>query len=404
MAEKFDVIVLGAGPAGSSAAVFLSRAGHRVLLLDRAKFPREKVCGDGISGRSVSILTELGLLDEYKKVEHREMAGVTFSSPDGTVAPIPSQGCGGPPGFVCRREVFDNVLFQHAKKLCTQTIEGFNATDLVFEGGRVCGVRGMAGGRETEFRAAVVVGADGAGGITARKLNAFNSDEAHQCAALRCYYEGVEGMRDHIELHFVEEALPGYFWIFPLPGNRANVGIGMIVRDMKKKKINLQKTMFSIIEKHPVFRERFRNARRVSDVKSWMLPFASRRAKIAGDGYVLVGDAASLVDPFTGEGVGNALTSGKLAARAISEALHSGDTSGRALSSYPAALFQEIGPEVETNYKLQRLINYPFLLNMTVGKVHRSAFVRGAISDALLSPANGRKLTDPMFLLKVLLS
>ncbi|MEW6748466.1 MAG: NAD(P)/FAD-dependent oxidoreductase [Candidatus Micrarchaeota archaeon] len=406
MAEDFDVIVLGGGPSGSSAASFLSKAGRKVLLLDRATFPRDKICGDGISGRSVSVLKEMGVLDDFKDVEHMDMFGVTFSSPNGTVVPISSrkEGMTDAPGFVCRREVFDNVLFKFAKKLCAKTLEGFLASDLLMEGGRVVGVKGNHGGKPMEFKAKVVVCADGAAGISARKLGAVNTEEAHQCAAVRCYYEGVEGMDDKIELHFIKGVLPGYFWIFPLPGKKANVGIGMLVKDMKKKKVNLQKLMFDTIESHPVFQERFKGAKRITDVKSWMLPLASKRMKLVGDGYVLVGDAASLIDPFSGEGVGNALTSGKLAAKTIAGALDKGVLSEAALSDYQKMLWETIGEEIDTNHRMQKMANNTFLLNLVIGKAHRSKEIKAAISNALINPEEHTKLMDPLFILRALLA
>jgi len=402
MAEEFDVIVIGGGPSGSSAAAFLSKAGRSVLLLDRAKFPREKVCGDGISGRSVGVLRELGLLPRFKEVEHQDMFGVTFSSPNGTVAPIPSSSGSEAPGFVCRREVFDEVLFQNAKSLCTRTIEGFFATDLLIDGGRVAGVKGNCEAGELEFRAKVIIGADGAAGLTARKLGSHNTDEKHQHAGIRCYYEGVEGMGDQIELHFVDSAVPGYFWIFPLPGKRANVGLCMVVSDMKKRKANLHSIMNGIIEKHPVFAPRFRNAKRITEVKSWLLPLASKRLKLSGDGYLLVGDAASLIDPFTGEGIGNALTSGMLAAETVAKAFKSGDFSEKTLSTYESALWSRIGNEIDTNHRMQRMANSRFLMNLVIGKAKRSREVRSVISDAILNPTNHKTLIDPLFILRAL--
>lgn len=408
MDTEFDVIVLGGGPAGSSASAFLSKAGKKVLLLDRAKFPRDKTCGDGISGRSVGVLRDLGILDEFKKVEHELMYGVTFSSPNSRLVPVSSKGKGpdpnASPGFVCRREVFDNVVFQNAKKLATKTIEGFFATELIMDDGKVVGVKGKVDGKDVEYRAKVLVGADGAAGISARQLNSVNTDESHQCAGLRCYYENVEGMGDKIELHFVKEAIPGYFWIFPLPNKKANVGIGMLVKDMKAKKINLQKVMLEIIENNPMFKERFAKSKRITDIKSWMLPLATKRTKIAGNGYVLVGDAASLIDPFTGEGIGNGLTSGKIAATVISEAIASGDFSEKKLSDYPKRLFDLIGGEVSSNYKMQKLSSHPFLLNLIIGKAERSKYVQEIISDALINPDKHDKLTDPIFILKALFS
>jgi geranylgeranyl reductase family protein len=403
--ESYDVIVAGAGPAGSSCALFLSKAGKSVLLLDRAQFPREKVCGDGISGRSVGILGELGILDSFKDVEHQDMYGVTFSSPNGTVAPISSGKAGEkPPGFVCRREVFDNVVFQHAKKAAARTIEGFFIKDLLMEGSRIVGVKGDFAGKEMEFRAPVVVGADGAAGVIARRLGSRQEDEAHQCAGLRCYYEGVEGMGDKIELHFVKEALPGYFWIFPLPDKRANVGICIMVNDVKRNKINLQKALSDVVEKNPVFKERFKNARRITEMKSWILPYASKRVKMAFDGCVLVGDAASLIDPFTGEGIGNALTSGKYASKTILKAFELNDFSEKTLSAYPEELFSNIGNEIDTNYRMQRMSKTPILLNLVIGKAKRSKEVQAVISDAILDPHNHKTLIDPMFMLRALLA
>jgi flavin-dependent dehydrogenase len=270
------------------------------------------------------------------------------------------------------------------------------------EGSKVVGVKGLVNGKEQVFKAKVVVGADGAGGMTSRKLNAYHNEEDHLCAGIRCYYENVGGMIDQIELHFVKEALPGYFWIFPLPNGKANVGIGMIVTDMKKKKVNLQKVMFDIIENNPTFKDRFKNAKRTTEVKSWLLPFASKRVKMSGDGYLLVGDAASLIDPFTGEGIGNALTSGRAASAAIVEALNKNDFSASSLKKYEDLLMADIEKEVKDNYKLQKMVKGEFLLNLIVGRAKKSKYVQGVISNALINPDEHSTLSDPLFFFKAL--
>ncbi|MCI0503670.1 NAD(P)/FAD-dependent oxidoreductase [Candidatus Micrarchaeota archaeon] len=403
MPEEFDVIVIGGGPSGSCAATFLSKAGKRVLLLDRATFPREKVCGDGISGSSVGILKEMGLLEKVNGIEHADMYGVTFSSPNGTVVHIPAKRADGfPPGFVCRREVFDNLLFQNAKSLCSRTIEGFLAEDFIRESGAVKGVRGSLDGKPLEFRAKVVVCADGAAGMTARKLGVNNASEAHQFAGIRAYYDNVLGMADRIEIHFVDGALPGYFWIFPLPGKRANVGLCMLVCDMKKRKVNLQALMNEIIAKNPIFAPRFKDSKRESPVKSWLLPVNTRKPKAAGNGYVLVGDTASLIDPFMGEGIGNALTSGKLAAKTILRALDEGDFSEKSLSRYDDELNGAISRQVKQNYRLQKMASSAFLTDFIIGRAKRSKYVQAAITDSLLDAEDYTRLTDPLFPIKAL--
>ncbi len=402
----YDVIVVGGGPGGSATAGFLAKAGKKVLLLDRAKFPRDKTCGDGISGRSVSILNELGALPHFKKVEHLDMYGVTFSSPEGVVVPIPAvkRKDAPPPGFVCPRYEFDNVLFEHAKRLGVKTVEEFMVTDLIIENGYVVGVKGKHKGKDKEYRAKVIVGADGAGGITARKLGAYNDDEEHQAAAVRAYFEGVEGMEDKIELHFVKESLPGYFWIFPLPNKKANVGIGMLVKDMKKHKINLVKTMEKIINENSMFKERFKNAKQITEVKSWILPLGSKRVKNYGNGYVLVGDASSLIDPFSGEGIGNALTSAKVASEVICEAFEEENFSEEKFKQYHERLFDIVGDELKTNHRMQKLGRHEFLLNLVIRKAKRSPEIRKAISNALINPDDHKIFTDPMFYIRALLA
>ncbi|MDD5171497.1 MAG: geranylgeranyl reductase family protein [Candidatus ainarchaeum sp.] len=401
--ESYDVIVIGGGPSGSSTAAFLSKAGKKVILLDRAKFPRDKTCGDGISGSSVGVLKELGLLDKVKDIEHADMYGVTFSSPNGTIVPIPARRPdGSPPGFVCRREVFDNFLFQNAKSLCAKTLEGFFAEDFIRDGDMTTGIKGTYEGKPMEFQAKVVVCADGVAGMTARKLGVNNQAEDHQFAGIRAYYDNVEGMADRIEIHFIKDALPGYFWIFPLPGKKANVGLALLVSDVKKKKANLSNILNDTIAKNPVFKDRFANAKRISDLKSWLLPVNTRKPKAAGNGYVLVGDSASLIDPFMGEGIGNALTSGKLAAKTILQAFKENDFSEKSLSRYDAELNAAISRQVKLNYRLQRMATSAFLTDFLIGRAKKSKYVRDAITDSLLDSEDYTRLTDPLFPIKAL--
>lgn len=400
--ENYDVIVVGGGPGGSTTAALLGKKGRKVLLLEKAAFPRDKTCGDAISGKSMRVLRELGLNREVEKNPHGKISGVIFSSPNGKSVQIdfPQSSDRGAPGYCCRREIFDNMLFQHAKKYAT-VMENTAVAEMLVENGAVVGVKTQSG---QEFRAKVVVGADGAQSVVARKTGAVEIPKEHHCTALRVYYKNIKNLTPNIELHFVNSILPGYFWIFPLEDGIANVGIGMVTKDMQDKKINIQKSMFDAIQNDPLFKDRFAGAETMGPVKGWTLPFGSYHRKPYGNGYVLVGDAASLIDPFTGEGIGNAMTSGLIASQVIDEALSAGDVSEKKLREYDERLWHEIGDELKTSKSLQNMGKHKLLLNLVVGKAASSPRVREQISGMLSNEKSKKQFTGPLFYLKLLFS
>jgi geranylgeranyl reductase family protein len=411
METEFDVIVVGAGPAGSTCASFLAKGNAKVLLLDKAVFPRDKTCGDAISGKSLGILRELGLDKEIESLKHGKVFGVTFSSPNGTIADIPfpknpkkgKYKREGGKGYAVRREVYDNFLFQKAKKQVSKTIEGFTVTDVIESEGKVIGVKGTdLNKKEREFKAKIVVGADGSTSVIARKLGLNEIDFKHHITALRAYYKNIKGLKGTIEIHFVDSLLPGYFWIFPLENNLANVGVGMITKDIRDKSLDLRQAMFDVIQNHPLFKERFKEAKMVSPVKGWTLPLGSKHRKVHGNGFVLLGDAASLIDPFSGEGIGNAMTSAKIASKVILKALEKKDYSAETLSEYEKNLRNELDAELKTSYMLQKIGRIKFLLNFVIGKAATKKKVSDAISGMLANEEAKKEFISPWFFLKLL--
>ncbi|MDO8554826.1 MAG: NAD(P)/FAD-dependent oxidoreductase [Candidatus Micrarchaeota archaeon] len=411
MINTFDVIVVGGGPGGSTTAAFLAeKYGKKVLLLEKEQFPRDKPCGDAISGKSMGVLTELGIKTDIESTNPIKTHGVVLSSPKGVVLDIPFKSKDPNRhsyGYVCKRFIYDNILFQHTKGLKNvTTIEKFQVNDLLYDGTQIVGVIGknLDSGKEMQFTAKVVVGADGANGFVAGKLGVGGFDDNHRVISIRAYYDGVKGMKPAIEIHFVKSLIPGYFWIFPLNDHEANVGVGMIASDMKKLKMNLQKEMLEIITNHHVFKERFKDAKLVSDIKGWNLPLGSKIRKCAGNGYVLVGDAASLIDPFSGEGIGNAMYSGRLAAQIINKAFEKNNFTITTLAEYETTLREELTPELKTSYYLQKLGQNQLLLNWVIEKAATKESVREILSGMLANTKAKKGLVNPLFYLKLLLS
>lgn len=202
----------------------------------------------------------------------------------------------------------------------------------------------MQEGITGQLQADLVIGAEGDRSLTARQLGGLRKEPDHYCAGIRTYYEGVSGFheKNFIELHFLKDTLPGYLWIFPLPNGGANVGIGMLSSAIARRRTDLKGLLEKSLQQ-PSLRERFSHARRTDPMRGWGLPLGSKKRKLSGDGFLLTGDAGSLIDPFTGEGIGNAMISGRIAAETAVSAIQSDRFDGGFLERYDRPFMLNFG-------------------------------------------------------------
>lgn len=404
--QPYDLIIVGAGPAGCAAALYAARYNLKTLLLEKELFPRDKICGDALSGKSIAILRDLGLLEKVAALPGASINTITFSSPDHTSFSINlnhSNLKNATKGFVVRRKIFDAFLYQEVRRTRVDCREGFTVTDLVMEDGHVQGVRGIQNGSDeiVEIRSRLVLGADGYKSIVAQKTGLYRHDPEHWVVALRGYYRNVTGLTDQIELHFIEEVIPGYFWIFPVENGCANVGIGMLYSAIKKHKADLKQMLQQCITS-PWFINRFAETELLEKPVGWNLPVGSLHRRNYGNGFLLLGDAAGLIDPFTGEGIGNALYSGKYAVEMARIALSKGDFSEKFMSQYDRHLWQAIGPELGVSTKLQKLGQIRFLLNLVIHKAAQNQEVSRLIAGMMANEVPRSTLANPLFYLKLL--
>ncbi len=406
-----DILILGAGPGGAFCALTLAKAGIPCTLVDRAVFPRDKVCGDALSGKVVEVMRKLDpqLADQLPlDPDHLGSWGVTFVAPNRKELRVPFRKDldkrQAAPGFISRRIHFDNLLVEECRRHpLIRLIEGLSLTRFhrTEEG-----FSAHSEDCEKEIHARLVIAADGAQSRFAKAFGGMSVEPEHYCAGLRAYYKGVKGLdKDNfIELHFLQNFLPGYFWIFPLPNGYANVGVGMRSDVVGNRKVNLKKEMMHLIETDPEISKRFEGATLEGPIAGYGLPLGSRKRKISGDNYLLVGDAASLIDPFTGEGIGNAMYSGYFAAQQAARCIAEHRFAAEFLHRYDVEVYDRLWEELKLGRRMQKLVQYPWLFNLVVNKAHKNRTLRETISCMFEDLDMRARLKDPRFYFKLLFS
>ena len=405
--KTYDVAIVGGGPAGATAALYANRLGLKAILVDKSIWPRDKICGDALSGKAVDMLKDLDILSEIKLLDGSTINRIVFGSPKNKIFEIDlSKSLNDRhirEGYVIPRKTFDHFLFNKAKET-VDVIEGFNVQDILFDNHSVVGVKGLnQKGEMQDILSSVVFGCDGFNSIVAKKLNLYKMDMKHTALGIRCYFKDVQGLTDQIELHFLKEINPGYFWIFPAGNGIANVGLGLSKKYIKKNKKDLIE-LLDVVTQLNYFKERFRIARPLEKPRGWNLPMGSIHRKNHGNGFMLLGDAAGLIDPFTGEGIGNAMLSAKYAIKALKEAIDLNDISESSLSAYDKMLWDEIGPELKISTNLQKLARSKFLLNFVINRASRNENLKDVIGGMLANEVARGDLTNPLFYYKILFS
>ncbi|MFI2103603.1 geranylgeranyl reductase family protein [Isoptericola sp. NPDC019693] len=388
--DDADVIVVGAGPAGSSTAHWCAAAGLDVLLLDKASFPRDKVCGDGLTPRAVGELARMGLGTRAEDGWIRNEGLRVVAGARSWELPWPDLDSYPGYGMARSRMSLDHRLAQHAQASGAKLLERTKVTGPLLDerDGRVVGVRaqsldgrGRADGAGTTYRAPVVVAADGVSSRFATGLGITRRDDRPLGTAVRTYFrtEGTSRhedawMESHLELWDgapgASNLLPGYGWIFALGDGTANVGLGSVSSTPARQSANGHdyKGMMQAWMRHTPAEWGFTPENQVGPVRGAALPMGFNRSPLYRDGAVLVGDAAGMVSPFNGEGIAYALQAGRVAADAIAQARTraTDDARERTLASYADRMRADLGGYYTLGRWFVRLIEHPQIMRICV--------------------------------------
>jgi menaquinone-9 beta-reductase len=363
--DPYDVLVVGAGPAGASAAYWLAQRGRRVLAVEKKRFPREKTCGDGLTPRAVRQLHDLGLaerleghqrFDGLRSIGH----GVTLELAWPEHPDFPSYG------YVVRRRELDEMVVERAVKAGATVRHGAEAIAPVLENGLLAGAAVSQDGSSSPepIRARYVIVADGANSRFGRALGTARDRSYPLGMAIRGYftspYHDEPWIESHLDLRDREGAhLPGYGWIFPVGDGTVNVGVGLLSTFAGWKHVNTTHLMEAFCETAPA-RWGLSPESATCAPTGGRLPTGASVTPRVGPTFVVAGDAAGCVNPFNGEGISVAYETGRLAADAVDLALATG--SGLALQSYETRLAEVYGLYFKVARAFVRAIGNPAVM------------------------------------------
>ncbi|MEE6273899.1 geranylgeranyl reductase family protein [Georgenia sp. MJ206] len=382
--DDADVIVVGAGPGGAAAAHYLAQTGLEVLLLEKGTFPRDKVCGDGLTPRAVAELIRMGVSTDPADGWIRNYGLRTYGGGHRIEVPWPELAEMPSYGLARSRMNLDETLARHAQRSGATLREGMSVTGPVRHerSGRILGVTarpvdgaGRRAGDEVTFRAPVVVDAGGVSARLATSMGVEKNTNRPMGVAVRTYFRSPrhddDMMESHLELWDGEPGasnlMPGYGWIFALGDGTVNVGLGSLSSTATPTRLDY-KALFATWMRNVPAEWEFTAENQIGDLRSAALPMAFNRKPHYTSGLLLVGDSGGMVSPFNGEGIAYAMQSGRIAADVVSQALARTTPYAleKTLRTYPKILGEELGGYFTLGQAFARVIERPEIMRACV--------------------------------------
>ncbi len=334
--------MVGAGPAGSASAHYLASAGYSVILVDKSKFPRDKICGDFVSPVAQNELSRLGITGtlEFKRSNPISRASVYLDGNKLISRSVPKVKGLPRYGRVVPRVILDKLLLDSACRVGAIFLEDLKAVDIrIKHEGVELLLEGSSGKKILKTR--LLLGADGSNSTIAKLVRGQSPSSSDRIIAIRGYFKDVEGPANQADLHFSRESFPGYCWLFPTGENQANVGVGTVLDTIPSGK-SLNELLNQLIKNDLALHKRLRNAKLVGQIRGWPLTTYNANQPLVDNRVMLVGDAAGLVNPINGEGIQYALLSGRWASEVAISSLTANDLSKEALSAYQEIVEREL--------------------------------------------------------------
>ncbi len=338
-----DVLIVGGGPGGSALAYQLAEKGIKTMVLEAHTFPRDKVCGDGVSPIALAELQKLGItrLQKFKRENEITKVGL-FIKDEKVFIDLPETGHLPFHARIIPRMQLDNWIYDAAKNKGAVFLEDTRLVNFTIT--ETAAIAEVKRGDDIQYiRSKMIVGADGSNSTVARILHGEKAGEKFKLLGLRAYYENVNGPNDRVDIFFTKYNFPGIYWMFPVGKNKANIGLAMVASTMPKNEQHVKTLLTKHIEQNKDMAERIGKGTIKGKISGWPLTFYNPQNSITGNRVLLIGDAAGLINPLSGDGIQYALLSARWAGECIIDCVHKNDFSANTLFAFRKKINEELG-------------------------------------------------------------
>lgn len=390
----YDAVIVGAGPAGCSTAIGLAERGIRVALLDKSRFPRVKPCAEYANPEAMRVLDRLGLLEPVRAAGAAVFRGMRVYSPGGYELELDYSADAGRHALGISRVALDALAVERCRQLGVEVIEGARVREVTTGRNVVGSVTATRGGTTMTVRGQIVVGADGHHSAVARLLDLDTPLRWPRRIGLAAHLQGYSLVNEMGEMHVGPD---GYCGIAPQEDGRVNAAMVVDMARFEQRSGSVEGFFDTALASYPAMAGRMSDAARVTPVRG-VGPLARRVRRVSGNGYLLVGDAAGFFDPFTGEGIFDALHGGELAAEAVAAALETGETSARALAGYDRARRAAFADKRRAAWLVQAFVRAPRLMDYALDRIAGRPVARTTMTGVLGDYRDAGVVLSPRFL------
>lgn len=338
-----DVLIIGGGPSGSGLAYHLAKNKIKVKVVEAQRFPRDKICGDGVSPIALAELDAMGISkwQHFSKANEISKVGlfikndsvfIDLSKPDN----LPYHA------RIIPRIELDNWIYNTAKKAGAAYLEDTRLISYTITDDAAFATL-KQGDQTIKIKAKIIVGADGSNSTVARLMHGAKNSDEFQLLGLRAYYENINGPTDRVDIYFTGESFPGIYWLFPKGESGANIGMAMVSSTLPYKPSHVRNMLASHIQNDHHIKERIGNGEIDGNIDGWMLKFFNSKSRIHGNRILLVGDAAGLINPLSGDGIQYALLSARWASETLIACVKKNDYTSKATVPFRKRVDKELG-------------------------------------------------------------